>query len=677
MKTYSTACPRNCYSTCSFKVRVEGNLIVGIDAHPANLATPEGVCLKGLAYLERANSEDRLLYPMEKNQENGEFERVSWERAIGLIVSRLKHYKEAFGSHSIFFYYSSGMAGMLNAFSSKFWEAFGGVTTSYGNLCWPAGLEAVTLTLGENKHNAPWDLENAKLILFWGKNAAETNVQQMIAIDKAQERGAMVVTIDPRRTETAAKSDLYIQIKPGTDAVLALAISKLLCVNGKTDEEFINDNVNGYVEFKDSVQECTAQWASSITGIPKDVISYLADLMGDIKPMTIIPGYGMQRYSNGVQTIRCLLALQIITGNIGKSGGNFHYANLQSYVFDDLKEPESYYPSQKMDASFRREISTAMLGHDMQQLKDPELKMAWIERGNPITQNPDTNQVLKAFRNLEFTVVVDQFMTNTASEADLVLPAKNMFEQSDIIGSYWNPYIQLKPKVIEPAGEVKPETEIYYLIARELNLSDEIVSKYCLPPGEVSVNKYLKNKLESFPELEWEQLLQGPLLANSHEEVAFSSLKFNTVSGKIELFSEEARSRWNVSYLPDYVALSETDKQQYPLHILSPNTKNRIHSQFGNLKHIVEVAAPPAVYMNPEDAATRSVREGDMVRVFNSAGEICLQAAIDYGIRKACISIFNGHWHEEGCVNFLSVGAETDMGFGAAFHNNFAEIEKL
>ena len=166
-----------------------------------------------------------------------------------------------------------------------------------------------------------------------------------------------------------------------------------------------------------------------------------------IKPMTLVPGYGMQRFTNGGQTIRSLLALSVLTGNIGKPGACFHYANLQSYVFDTLKEPMSYYPEINPDPIFRRTISMAKLGEDMLKAKDPELKMIWVERGNPVTQNPDTNTVLKAFKKIEFRVVVEQFMTDTAKEADIILPAKNMFEQTDIIGSYWNPYVQLKPKV--------------------------------------------------------------------------------------------------------------------------------------------------------------------------------------------------------------------------------------
>lgn len=189
MKLISSVCPRNCYSTCSIKVKVENNRVTGIEPHPQNLATPEGPCIKGLAYVERAHSKDRILYPQKRVAE-GKYERISWEEALDTIAQKLNHCKETYGVHSVLYFASSGMSGLLNGVSSSFWKLFGGATTTYGNLCWPAGLEAARLTLGANKHNAPWDLEHAKLIVLWGKNPAETNIQEMIPIEKAQEKGA-------------------------------------------------------------------------------------------------------------------------------------------------------------------------------------------------------------------------------------------------------------------------------------------------------------------------------------------------------------------------------------------------------------------------------------------------------------------------------------------------------
>lgn len=679
MTEYNTACPRNCYSTCSFKVGVENGKVASIEPQALNKATPEGICLKGLSYLERANSEQRILHPQLKK--NGEFERISWTEAIDLIAQKLQHYKESSGNHSILYYAASGMSGLLNEVSTNFWRLFGGATTVYGNLCWPAGLEATRLTLGENKHNVPWDVAYAKLIVIWGKNPAECNIQQMVPIEKAQRKGARVIVIDPRRTPSSERADMLLQPVPGTDGILALAIAKIIVDKQYHDKAFLDKHVLGFPEFAQSLLSLDLAHASKECGIPMELIEELAEAMGTIKPMTLMAGYGVQRFSNGGQTTRCLMALSILTGNIGKAGACWQYANLQSYIFDSIKEPESYFPESEKDKPFRRTISTALLGEQMLQAHSPELKMAWVERGNPLTQNPDTNLIQKAFRKLEFTVVVEQFMTDTALEADLVLPAKSMFEQSDIIGSYWNPYVQLKQKVVDPPGEVKPETEIYYLLAHKLGFSKAEISKNIPEPNEKAIEKWLTNYLKKFPGLSMDKLKKGPVLAPGLEEIPFSDRRFRTPSGKIELLSKKASILWGVSELPGYEPLEEGQKgknSKFPLSLMSPNSKNRIHSQFGNLEVIKALDPTPVVVISPTDALKRCITDGEKVRVFNQRGELFIKAKFDFSLRPGSVVITNGYWNTEGAnPNILSKGRETDMGHGSAFHDNMVELEKV
>jgi anaerobic selenocysteine-containing dehydrogenase len=263
------------------------------------------------------------------------------------------------------------MSGLTNEIGYSFWKSFGGVTMTYGNLCWPAGLEAVRLTLGTVKHNVPWDLVNAGLIIIWGKNPAETNIQEMAFIGRAKENGTKIIVIDPRRTPTADKADILFCPLPGTDGALALAIARILIEEDLTDRSFIEKNVTGFEEFRRSLN-ITAGEAEKITGIPSDNIFELARLIGNEKHVTFLPGYGLQRYQNGGQTIRSILSLAAITGNIGRTGTGFNYANLQSYIYDDLKEPLSYYPDPEKDKPFRR-ISMARLGIDILHAKDPEI----------------------------------------------------------------------------------------------------------------------------------------------------------------------------------------------------------------------------------------------------------------------------------------------------------------
>ena len=676
MATYTTACPRNCYSTCSMRVTVDQGKVTAIDPHPGNRATPEGPCLKGLSYLERVEPASRLLRPLQR-QRDGSFQPISWEDALNLMAERFLNLRKRFGPKSVLYYAGSGTKGLLNSAGATFWRLFGGYTTTYGDLCWPAGLEATRLTLGDNRHSAPWDLAQARMIVMWGKNAAATNVHQMRFLDQALEQGARCVVIDPRRTETAERAHYLIQPRPGTDGALALGLAHILIRDGLVDHAFIEAHVLGFEAFARSVVPWTPERTAQATGVPQSFLETLARELGTIKPATICAGFGMQRYSNAGQSMRAILALLAITGNLGKPGAGWVYANLQSDIFSSVKDPLDCYPPQPPDPLVRVSVATARLAHHMLLQDGPPLRAAWVERGNPLSQNPDTTRVQAAFRSLEFRVVVDERLTDTAREADLVLPAKSLFEQTDVIGAYWHPYLQIRQKLVDPPGEVKPETEIYWLLAKRMGLPLETLPG----PGEAATLAWLERKLAPFPEVSLARLKEGPVLAPGAQEVAFADRVFPTPSGRIELHSEEALRRWGVDLLPSYREPRESAARPgsaYPLQLLTPNQKNSIHSQFLNVGIIKALDPGPALQLAPADADVRGIRHGDRVRVFNDRGSLRLTARIDFGLRQGCVVAFNGYGAEHGgSVNLLSLGRETDMGHGAAFHDNLVEVEKL
>jgi anaerobic selenocysteine-containing dehydrogenase len=681
---FTTACPCNCYSTCSMRVEVVDGSIRRIEPHPGNAATPAGLCLKGLSYAERTTSADRLLFPMAKTNGAGTFQRISWDEALERIAGNLVRLRDSHGAQSILYYAGSGTKGLLNSVGMSFWRLFGGCTTTFGDLCWPAGLEATRLTLGENKHNAPWDLANARLVLLWGKNPAETNIHQMPFIDQALANGARLIVIDPRRTESAERAELLVQPRPGSDGALALGIAHLLIRQDRIDHAFIERHVVGFAQFSRMVEEFTPERAAELTDVPVKYIERLADRLATIRPATICAGFGMQRYTNSGQTMRAMIALLAVTGNIGSPGAGWQYANLQSAIFDSVRDPVASFPPAQPDGVVRVSISPARLGQDMLANRDPDLKMAWVERGNPVTQNPETHTVLKAFRALEFRVVVDQFLTDTAREADIILPAKTLFEQSDVIGAYWHSYVQLRQKILEPPGEVKPETEIYRLLALRLGIPGPLIAEMIPGPSDADIEAWLERKLAPFPGLTLERLCSGPILAPGSQEIAFSDFLFPTPSGRIELMSQEAAARWGVEPLPRYHDAVESHgagnagSSSYPLYFLTPNTKNRIHSQFGNLKMIRAVAEPPAASISLSDAAGRGIRDGDLVRIFNDRGNIEVRAHIDFSLKSGCVAMYNGTWISEGgAVNFCSLGRATDMGHGVAFHDNLVQVEKV
>jgi anaerobic selenocysteine-containing dehydrogenase len=672
MQEHITVCPRNCYSTCTFRVFTEEGRVVRILPYEGNLATPEGPCIKGLAYLEREYSPDRIIYPL-RRQPDGSFARIGTDEALSIISERLTEARERSGPHSVLFYKGSGYSGLSNDIAGSFWRLFGGATTTYGNLCWPAGLEAVRLTLGEVKHNLPWDLAKASMIILWGKNSAETNVQEMIHIEKARQNGARVVVIDPRRTLTADKADLLIRPRPGTDAALALAMARVIIDRGLTDKEFISKHVSGFDRFASSL-EMTPDKAQDITGIPADEIVRLALMAAGAERLTVIAGYGLQRYTNGGQTIRSILSIPVITGMIGKPGCGFNFANLQSYIFDDVKEPLSYYPDPESDKPFRRAVSMATFGPDFFALKEPAIEVAWIERGNPVIQLPGSGEVRKALDSVPFKVVVEQFMTDTASMADIILPAKGIFEQADVVGSYWNPYAQYKPKVVDLPGEVLPESEIYWRLAQIMGFDAGAAG---IPdPGDY--DSWLTERISHTSGFVREELMQKPVIPDQTEHPAYGNMKFKTPSGKIELWSDRATKLWGANPLPTYDPLNDFGEGHLPLRLMTPNIASRIHSQFGNLQVIRSVVEEPVWEVSVADARSRGLRSGDMIRIFNARGEVRGRVNVTARVRNGSLVFPNGIWlGEGGGVNRLIAPSETDMGHGAAFHNTRVDIEKL
>lgn len=673
MNEFVTVCPRNCYSTCSFRVFTEGGRVKRILPYEGNLATPEGPCIKGLSYLEREYSAERIIYPL-RRQHDGTFARIGADEALSIIAARLSEARKKHGPHSVLFYKGSGYSGVSNDIAGSFWKHFGGATTTYGNLCWPAGLEAVRLTMGEVKHNLPWDLANATMIILWGKNSAETNVQEMIHVEKARQNGAKIVVIDPRRTLTADKADLLLRPRPGTDAALALAMAWVIIDRGLADREFIAKHVAGFEQFASSLH-ITPDKAQDITGIPAGIIIDLAVAAAGAGRLAIVAGYGLQRYTNGGQTIRSILSIPVITGMIGKPGCGFNFANLQSYIFDDVKEPLSYYPDADADRPFRRTISMATFGPDFFALKEPSIEVAWIERGNPVIQLPGSGEVRKALESVPFMVVVEQFMTDTAAMADIILPAKGIFEQADVVGSYWNPYAQYKPKVTDLPGEVLPESTIYWRLAQLIGLP---AGKDSGIPAPEDYDTWLMERIGTTPGFVLEELLKKPVIPEQNEHPAYASMKFNTPSGRIELRSDMAAKLWGVSPLPTYEPPEDFGESHLPFRLMTPNIASRIHSQFGNLDVIRSVTPAPVWEISVADARKKGLKSGDTVRVFNSRGEVTGRVSVTARVRSGSLVFPNGIWSGEGGgVNRLIAPCETDMGHGAAFHNTRADIEKL
>jgi anaerobic selenocysteine-containing dehydrogenase/Fe-S-cluster-containing dehydrogenase component len=674
--TVRTVCPRNCYCTCGMLVTHEGRRITRIDGDPENPATRGRVCLKGISYARRVSTGQRLLRPL-KRQPGGSFVQVSWDEALGEIAARLDRVRAEHGPESVLYYEASGSHGALGRLSMAFWRQFGGCTLTYGDLCWPAGLEATRLTYGTNLHSHPRHTAASRFVLLWGHNPAETNVHQMRWIHDAQERGAIVAVVDPRSTDTTDAADVHLQPRPGTDAALALGMARVIVHAELHDTAFLERHASGFEHYLARIREFTLDRVSSVTGLPAAAVERLALDYARSKPALLIAGFGLQRHHRAGQAIRAVALLPALTGNVGMAGGGWQYANLNSHTLQDPPLPPE-------PPRVRRAIPVSRLGPALAELGGPAVKAAWIEKGNPASQNPRSNLVRDALERMDLVVVVDQFMTDTARLAHLVLPAKTMFEEEDLVTGYWHPYLQLRTKLWDPPGEVKTETEIWRLLAARFGFDTSF-----FPGTDGEVRQLLLQMLPSaqgFSLAHQGQALLDTLACRPVDptgagDIAFADLRFPTPSGRIEFASAEAAQVWGLDPVPDYVPLDEGHEsphaRKYPLQLLSCKTRDRIHSQFGNLDWVRDVERPHGLDMHPADAAARGLGDGDQAEVWNDRGRVALRVRLDHGLRPGVVHALEGRCHEgDPDINVLTDAGVTDINYGATFYECLVEVSR-
>jgi anaerobic selenocysteine-containing dehydrogenase len=647
-------------------VTVEDGRIVQIEGDPENPATDGEVCLKGLAYVERVRHADRLTSPLKRNG-RGQLEEVSWEEALDGIVAALWAIRKEDGPLAVLHYEGSGSHGALSGMADAFWRPFGGVTRAHGDLCWPAGLEATRLTYGDNRHNHPTLTRESRFILLWGHNPAETNVHQWRLILEAQEKGARVGIVDPRATDSTDGADLHLQPRPGTDGALALGMAQVIVSEGLHDADFLRDHGHGVEAYLDRVAQFPLQRTSEITGMGEGEIRELARSYALGKPALLIAGFGLQRHRHAGQVMRAVALLPALTGNVGLRGGGWQYANLASHCLGSIPglPPE--------DGVQSRTFPTSRFGRALQELADPPLRAAWIEKANPVSQHPRTKEVIRGLAGLEMVVVVDQFLTDTARLAHFVLPAKTLFEEEDLVTAYWHPYLQLRQKVLDPPPGVRTETRIWRDLCQRFG--------YDLGAFEMDPSARLAAMVPGNGSEALERLREGPLDLSGLGPVAWSDFQFPTPSGKVEFTSERAMKIWGVDPIPGYDPPPEgydSDlADRYPLQLLTCKTRERIHSQFGNLSLIRAVERPRVLDIHPGDAATRELTEGDQAKIWNARGQAEAIIHLNPGLRKGVVHVLEGRCVEDDpWMNLLTDDGVTDMGFGATFYECRVEVER-
>ncbi|WML58283.1 molybdopterin-dependent oxidoreductase [Neobacillus sp. PS2-9] len=654
------ACPLNCWDSCGFNVTVENYKVVKVEGDPSHPITKGKICGRGRMLETRTNSSQRLLHPLKKI--NGQFEQISWEQALDEISAKLKGIKEKYGSTAVLHSHDYANNGILKNLDQRFFNCFGGVTELYGSLCWGAGIEAQKWDFGNAYSHEPEDITNSKHIIIWGRNVSRTNMHFYEKLLEVKKKGAKIYVIDPLYNATAKIADQYISVKPGMDGLLAAAIIKEMLRLGLEDRQFIEQYTHGFPDLAALLVEISMEQLSEMTEVPLEVITQLAQIYAD-KPTATYMGLGLQRYTNGGNTIRFIDALVAISGNIGVAGGGANYANLQvgqSFVFDELT-----LPSRKQN---HRQFSIMKQAEEVLAAVDPEIKMIIVTCGNPITQVPDTNVVEKAFSSVETLVVIEQFMTDTARLADYVLPTTTAFEEEDIYySSMYHHYVNYGPKLVTSPGEAKSDLWIWTELARRLGFGEDF---------NFSREEWLKMTFQSLEKkgVTFEQLKEQQTLELPVDKIPWQDYRFQTPTGKFEFtsllggslkLSVPEESKWKNPKLAEY----------FPYHLLTIHPLRSNHSQN---YHLLPSKPKVKVEVASNIAEQKKLQNGDLVRVWNERGEVSGFISVLAAAHPNTINIDEGIWKEfGGSVNKLTSNRKSDNGLGSTLFDCLVNIEKV
>lgn len=648
MKDFFTVCPRNCFGSCRLKAQTQDGRLLKV--LPGGSPAGDVLCRRADRFPDYVHNPRRLRRPLIRSgrRGNGEFRSCSWDEVLGVIHDKLSGLKASFGPRSILLLEGSGNLGLARQSQWHFWEAFGGCTLTYGDLCDPAAQETIRLSLGSVKMNAVEELENARLIVIWGKNPFFTHPQLMPYVTKALWNGAKLVTIDPRRNESSWGSDLYLQPFPGTDGLLALGLCRLVLDKSLEDGEFLRQHVQNAEDFVRLInKKVNLEHVAMRTGITVSEMERFCDLLEETRDVSLLCGSGLQRYPNGGRTILSILSVAVLLGLIGHKDRGFYYNDKQS---PELRWP---FPVSMNEGNFPKTVHVGSVSKDLQK-RESQVRAMWITRSNPMVSLPDRNGLEKVFSQLDFIVVSDLYPTETVKWADVVLPAASFVEYDDLVRGYGHPYIQYQKRILDPLGESLSDMD---LTRRLMEIFD-----FNLGPMSLSDKQILQNVLDisGIPRT-LENLSCEPYLFPEYDKVAFSDGIFETPSQKIELLSPE---------LPDVFETDpeETGEKEFPWILFSSHSDKSVNSQFSFLTGL-KIA--PVLSINEKEATEAGLQDNDRVEVWNDRGSIhCIIKKTD-SIRQGTLHVFFGTWDEEtgSTVNRLTAGGMTDIGWGTAFHN--------
>lgn len=660
-----TSCPLNCWDNCGFVVTVEGGTVKKVEGDPDHPITKGKICGRGRMLEGRTNSDLRLLHPLKKV--NGQFKEITWDIALDEIAEKLINIRDSGQTTSVLHSHDYSNSGLLTMLEQRFFNCYGGVTELTGSLCWGAGIEAQFSDFGNAHSHSPKDLINSQNIVVWGRNVATTNMHLYNELIEAKKKGTKIIVVDPMYNRTAKLADTFICVKAGMDSFLALGVMKEIYQRGLQDQHFINNHSIGFNHVIDLLESISFEEIIETAGISYQDIVQLADCY-IARPTATLYGLGLQRYKNGGNTIRTIDALVAMSGNVGIPGGGANFGNLQvGQSFDGpaltlLKKRKNHRLFTRMEQA--EQILTA---------DDPEIKLGFVTRHNPVTQVGDTNRVVKAYESLETLVVVDQFMTDTAKLADYVLPCTTVFENEDIYySSMFHQYVNYGPRLVEPRGNAKSDTWIWTELAKRLGFAEDF---------NYSTDEFIKIGLGKLEDqgVTLEKLKEENRAALPIKDVPWNDLVFQTPSGKYEFVSQREKDKGGNGKLT--LAYPEESEQnnpdlakRFPYRLLSIHPLRSNHSQHYQL---IKGIQTQKVEISDDIAREHQLKDGDIVEVYNDRGSVSGQVKILNHAHQKTINIEEGLWLEfGGTVNMLTSSHASDNGLGSTLYDCLVQIKK-
>ncbi|AVP56244.1 molybdopterin-containing oxidoreductase family protein [Pulveribacter suum] len=673
--TVRGACPHDCPDTCALLTTVEDGRAVRVQGNPAHASTGGVLCAKVSKYAERTNHPERILTPLKRTgpKGSGQFAPVSWDEALADIAGRLGRIA-ARDAQAIVPYSYAGTMGLVQGESMdrRFFHRLGASQLAR-TICATAGGEGLTYTLGGKVGMKVEFFAQAKLILIWGSNSIGSNLHFWRLAQQAKRDGARLVCIDPRRSETAEKCHEHIQLLPGTDAALALALMHELIAHDWLDHDYLARHTHGWEQLRARALQWPPERAAAVCGVPAAQIRQLAREYGTTRPAAIRLNYGVQRAHGGANAVRAIACLPALTGGWRHPAGGLLLSSSGHFPVQraQLQRPDL------LAGRPSRTINMVTIGDDLLRPASPtfgpKIEALVIYNSNPVAVAPDSSKVVQGFaREDVFTVVLEHFQTDTADWADYILPATTQLEHWDVHLAYGHTDALLNRPAIAPLGGSRSNAQIFRDLAAHMGFTEP-----CFADSDEALCRQAYGDAVDFALLAEQGF--APLAV---PDAPFAEGGFPTPSGKCEFWSDRLAAR-GLDPLPAYIPNHEApgSSSLYPLAMISPPARNFLNSTFVNLKSLRDIEGRPLVEIHSQDAGARGIADGDLVRVFNGRGSHECHAVVGERARPGVVNGLGIWWRKLGVngtnVNELTSQALTDLGDGPTFYDCLVEVERL